>query len=589
MNDQDTPENSKPELNDQMLTVHKQLPLIILLNLPLVAVITWIYWPWVDQFWLMLWAGSMLLLMFVRIVLVIFYGDRLVARLSAHDLQRILVLNSLLSGALWGVSGYLLFVPGKLEYQLILLIILIIKGTGSVSSIVNSLPAFYAYFPISMLPISTMFLLQKDLTSILLGTISLFFTVIVVLFGRNLNRTLLESLRIRYENAQLLEQAERRKQQAETADREKTRFLAAASHDLRQPIHALSLFIDVLERRQLDAESKSIIGQMQRSVNSLQHLLEALLDISRLDTGAVQASAETFDIREITDRLQTEFQLLADEKNLQLRWPAMSVYIHTDPLLLEQVLRNLVANAIHYTPAGQVNVSCLVKGDRVRIEVQDSGIGIEASQQQDIFNEFYQVGNQQRDNRHGLGLGLAIVARIMALLDTRIELVSSPQQGACFAFELEAGQKTAAMAAQKPASPVFLQQEQNRCVVIIEDDKSICDAMQLLLESWGYRTVVACDGDDLLHKLQTADCEPDVIISDLQLGQNRNGVAEVELVRQALAKTVPALIITGNIDSEHKDQIQAAGLPWLYKPVAPAKLRAFLRSQFARAGTRSGD
>jgi CheY-like chemotaxis protein len=112
--------------------------------------------------------------------------------------------------------------------------------------------------------------------------------------------------------------------------------------------------------------------------------------------------------------------------------------------------------------------------------------------------------------------------------------------------------------------------------------------MQLLLESWGYRTVVACDGDDLLHKLQTADCEPDVIISDLQLGQNRNGVAEVEFVRQALAKTIPALIITGNIGSEHKDQIQAAGLPWLYKPVAPAKLRAFLRSQFARDSTRAG-
>ena len=576
-------ESSKPELNDQMLTVHKQLPLIILLNLPLIAVIIWIYWPWVDQFWLIFWASGMFLLMTVRIVLVIFYGDGLVARLSAHNLQRILVLNSLLSGVLWGVAGYLLFVPDKLEYQLILLIILVIKGTGSVSSIVNSLPAFYAYFPISMLPISVMFLLQKDLTSVLLGIISLFFTVIVVLFGRNLNQTLLESLRIRYENTRLLEEAERRKQQAETANREKTRFLAAASHDLRQPIHALSLFIDVLERRQLDAESKSIIDQMQRSVASLQHLLEALLDISRLDTGAVQARPETFDVLEITDRLQTEFQMLADEKALQLSWPQKSVYVHSDPVLLEQVLRNLVANAIRYTPAGQVKISCLTDNDHVHIEVQDSGIGIEASQQKIIFNEFYQVGNQQRDSRHGLGLGLAIVARIMVLLGTKIELTSTPHNGARFAFELKAGKETAApVDQQKSAPPVFLQQEQGRCVAIIEDDRAVCDAMQLLLESWGYRTIIACNGDDLLNKMQSTGSTPDVIISDLQLGQGRNGVKEVERVRKALAETVPALIITGNIGTEYKAQIQAADLPWLYKPVAPAKLRAFLRSQLAK-------
>jgi len=453
--------DDKPELYDQMHTVHKQLPLIILLNLPLIAVITWIYWPWVDQFWLMSWAGGMFLLVLIRIVLVIIYGDKLVANLPAGKLQQILVLNSLISGLMWGVAGYLLFVPDKLEYQLILLIILIIKGTGSVSSIVNSLPAFYAYFPISMLPISVMFLSQRDLTSTLLGVISLFFTLIVLLFGKNLNRTLLESLRIRYENAQLLEETEQRKQQAETADREKTRFLAAASHDLRQPIHALSLFLNVLEHRQLDTDSKSIIGQMQQSMTSLEHLLSALLDISRLDSGAVQADKQTFAVQEITDRLQTEFQMLVEAKGLQITWPQKSVFIYTDPVLLEQVLRNLVANAIRYTPTGQINVSCFINDNKVRFEVKDSGIGIEESQQQAIFNEFYQVGNQQRDSRHGLGLGLAIVTRIMALLDSRIELISSPLNGACFAFELKTGQATNTLIDKQQSAPaVFLAQEQ---------------------------------------------------------------------------------------------------------------------------------
>jgi DNA-binding response OmpR family regulator len=173
----------------------------------------------------------------------------------------------------------------------------------------------------------------------------------------------------------------------------------------------------------------------------------------------------------------------------------------------------------------------------------------------------------------------------MVLLDSRIELVSSPQNGACFAFELPAGQASnTPIDKQKPAPAVFLQHEQDYFVAIIEDDIAICDAMQLLLESWGYRTLIAFNGDDLLNKLQTAENDPDVIISDLQLEQGKNGVEEVALVRQALAKTIPALIITGNIGDEYKTQIQAADLPWLYKPVAPAKLRAFIRSQTTKTG-----
>jgi len=580
------PSSNDPVLNDQITAVIKQLPLILLINLPLVLLLSWLYWPWVNQIWLMVWALAMLVVMALRFISLVFLGPRLIRRLSEDQQQYVLVANSAISGILWAWAGALFFVEGKLDYQLIILMILIVKGTGSVSAIINSLPAFYAYFPVSMLPITILFLLQPEITSILLGVICLFFIIIMLWFARNLNRTLLESIRMRYENSLLLQETETRKQEAEKANLAKTQFLAAASHDLRQPIHAMSLLLTVLEENNIPDDQPKVVDKMRGTVDSLQNLLNALLDISRLDAGAVKADNKVFTLKSVLKPMQNEFQILAEQKNLLLLWPDTDFTLNSDPVLLEQILRNLIANAIRYTEAGRITVEAQKDNDELILAVSDTGIGITQADQQAIFDEFYQVGNQQRDRNHGLGLGLAIVKRILVLLDSDIKLQSS-NKGSRFSFRLGLSDQLLDVK-QHVEHVIETKLKLSSIVCILEDDEHVSDAMQTLLQSWGCSTFVANNAETMLTKLNALHAVPDVIISDLQLDHNINGVNESQRLWEEFNRTIPTLIITGNIEAEQLADIKQKSLPVLYKPVAPARLRAFLRT-VSTARTDNGD
>jgi len=572
-------------LNDQMKAVIKQLPLILLVNLPLVAVLSWLYWSWVNQVAIIFWAVSMLAVMILRFISLVFMGPGLVRRLSEDHQQWILVGNSAISGILWAWAGALFFVEGKLDYQLIILMVLIVKGTGSVSAIINSLPAFYAYFPLSMTPITILFLLQQDMTSILLGVICIFFILIMLWFARNLNRTLLESIHMRYENRLLLEETEARKQEAEKANLTKTQFLAAASHDLRQPIHAMSLLLNVMEERHATDASVDILNNMRGTVDSLQSLLNALLDMSRLDAGAVKVNKQVINLSQIFISLKNEFQVLAQQKGLSLNCSAVNFSINTDPILLEQILRNLITNAIRYTEKGNISIEARLHDhdtNKVVVAVRDTGIGITPEQQADIFEEFYQVGNQQRDRDHGLGLGLAIVQRMIKLLGSRIELESSLGQGSSFHFELDCAPHFLNSASPSMQQQVEQTSKINKYIVIIEDDLQVSEAMQALLKSWGAHPIVGVNADSVMKKLIQEERLPDIIISDFQLADNRNGIDESKRIAEEFNCDIPTLIVTGNIEAEQLDQVKQAGFPILYKPVAPARLRAFLRSASSR-------
>lgn len=569
-------DNNNPVLGDQMKAVLKQLPLILLINLPLVIVLGWLYWPWVNQTWLLFWAAAMLLVMALRFVLVVFFGPRIVHRLSEDQQQYVLVANSAISGFLWACAGALFFVEGKLEYQLIILMILIVKGTGSVSAIINSLPAFYAYFPVSMLPITILFLLQPGITSILLGVICLIFIIIMMWFARNLNRTLLESIRMRYENNLLLEETEIRKQEAEKANLTKTHFLAAASHDLRQPIHAMSLLLAVLEENNTPEQQPKVLNKMRGTVESLENLLNALLDISRLDAGSVKVDKKVFTLMSVLKPMQDEFQILAEQKELLLFWPQNDFTLHSDPILLEQVLRNLITNAIRYTNTGRIIIDAEKDENKLTVSVADTGIGISKIEQDSIFDEFYQVGNQQRDRNHGLGLGLAIVKRILDLLESKIQLESS-DKGSCFSFCLDLSEEV--IDKQRMVENLIeTKLKLSSIVCILEDDEQVSDAMQTLLQSWGCSVLVASNAEAMIKKLNYSHVIPDVIISDLQLGDDINGVEESECLWEEFNRIIPTVIITGNIEAEQLADIKQKGLPVLYKPVAPARIRTFLRS-----------
>lgn len=491
--------------------------------------------------------------------------------------MRYFAINSAVSGLMWGWAGILFYVPDNIELQLYVFIVLIFKGAGSVTAVTSYLPAFYLYFPTSMLPIIIRHFMEGTPTSFLLGIASLGYVAVMLYFGRNFNKTLVESLALRYENKAYLEQANVEKDRANQANLAKTKFLAAASHDLRQPLHALGLFTSILKDSPLNKQQSGLVDNMQKSLNSLEELLNALLDISKLDSDSVSVSKQHFNILSITKKLEQEFSIEAARKNLSLIMPCDDIYLFTDPVLTEQILRNLIANAIRYTEQGGVTIYACYKDERVAISVSDTGIGIPEDEQENIFQEFFQLSNKQRQREQGLGLGLAIVQRISTLLDANISIDSQPGKGSKFTLTLEAGEKASLKAHNTPSTGVPKPSKLSLKVAVLEDDQEAADSLLQLLEHWGCDVICGPQSQQLIHIMKEKNFNPQAIISDVQLSADESGVAAVQEIRKLLNANIPALYITGNV-SIATDDLGDNGANLLYKPVAPAKLRMFLNN-----------
>ncbi len=372
---------------------------------------------------------------------------------------------------------------------------------------------------------------------------------------------------------------------AENANQAKSRFLAAASHDLRQPIHALGLFVAQLNNRLTDPETRHLAGRVEAAVMSLQGLLDALLDISRLDAGVVTSSLSALPVNRILDRIETAFAPEATERNLRFRIVRSRLAVTSDPILLERILVNLVANAIRYTRQGGILIGCRRRGAHVRIEVWDTGIGITPEDQEMIFQEFYQVSNPERDRGKGLGLGLAIAERLARLLGGRIDVRSIPGRGSVFAIQLP---RIDAPAALIPAKTDLALNGtlRNAVVLVVEDDQLARDAIEGLLRQWGCAVIAARTGDDALAALAREGDAPAALLCDYRLPQGETGIAVIARLRDRIGSPVPAALITGDMAPELLREASDLGLPLLHKPLQPARLRALLEFLVAADVTR---
>ncbi|MFO1324610.1 MAG: ATP-binding protein [Burkholderiales bacterium] len=360
---------------------------------------------------------------------------------------------------------------------------------------------------------------------------------------------------------------------AETANRAKTRFLAAASHDLRQPLHALGLFAARLSDRTRDAEDSALVHRISTSVASLESLFSALLDISKLEAGVVAAEARAIALDPLFARLANDFAPEALDKGLKLAVVPTTRAVRSDPVLLERILRNLLANAVRYTQHGGVVMGARPRGRQVAIEVWDSGPGIAAENLDRVFEEFYQVGNPERDRARGLGLGLAIVRRLARLLGHQVSVSSRTGRGSVFrllATAVPIDQVPPSTVTRPPADPL-----NGRRVLVIDDDEPIRESMRQTLTAWGCVPVVAADADDAVAKLRGAE-PPDAMLVDFRLPDRRDGIAAIAQVRAAIGASVPAIVVSGESSSEELARLKAAGFMVMHKPVAPAKLRAAL-------------
>jgi len=372
--------------------------------------------------------------------------------------------------------------------------------------------------------------------------------------------------------ASLERKVEERTEQLELANLAKSRFLAAASHDLRQPLHALGLFVAQLRGHMKSAEGGRLVERIDAAVTAMNELFNALLDISKLDAGVLSTAVSEFPIAHLLKRIESTFADAAREKGLSFQLVQSSAWVRSDPILLERIVLNLVSNAVRYTASGSVVVGCRRRGETVHIEVWDSGPGIAPDQQRNIFGEFYRLagGNSQG----GLGLGLAIVDRLGRLLDHPIELVSTVGKGSRFSVTVPMAQAQAEFAAPQ-AAPVALDAPRGKIVVVIDDDALVLEAMGGLLRNWGCRVVGAATPEGAAAALGPRQ-RPDLVISDYRLANGESGITAIAQLREAFGSTIPAFLMSGDTAPERLREARESSHHLLHKPVRPMALRAIV-------------
>jgi len=361
--------------------------------------------------------------------------------------------------------------------------------------------------------------------------------------------------------------------EAERANQAKSRFLAAASHDLRQPLQALNMFVAALGATSLDARSREIIGAIEDSLHATNDLLDSLLDVSRLEAGVLQVNRRRLAIIDLLDRMEAEFAEPAREKGLKLRVVPSSAVVQTDPTLLDRILRNLTANAVRYTERGRVLIGCRRRGTMLRIEVRDTGIGIPASKLQAVFEEFYQIGNPERDRTRGLGLGLAIVDRIADLLGHRVDVWSQPGRGSLFSIAVPLAEPSAS---PDDRAPMRRGRLDGAVIVAIDDEPAQLHAMTLLFRQWGCDVLAAHSAEEAITRLAASSRRPDAIVADYRLRDDRTGAEAIIALRDVMHAPIPGVILTGDTEPGRLAEAAASGFELLYKPVDPARLRELL-------------
>ena len=503
-------------------------------------------------------------------------------------------IGSTVAGALWGGAAVAMF-PASPAHQALLIVCIFGAALGGLNLTAVYKPSFYGFVLPALLPLIMRVAWVGDPVHLFIAGVMSVVLAFVVGFGHRLNDVLTRSLVIRYENVDLIAELKDRTRSAlearaaaEAANRAKSQLLAAASHDLRQPLHALGLYVTALAARARDAEWRPLVAHVEAAANTLEIQFAQLLDLSRLDAGVLVPQSAEVALAPLFARIRAEFAPQAAARGLSLSVVATRLCVQTDAALLERVIGNLVANAIRYTRHGGVLVGARRRGERIAVDVVDTGIGIAPAHRQRIFEEFYQVqdGSRSADERRGMGLGLAIVRRFAALLGHEIVLTSHEGRGSRFRVLVRRAECTMAAGSRVrrrvPTEPAAVRSFAGRVVAVIDDDAATVDAMRTLFETWD-ATVVSGDAiESAIASIGALERYPDLIVADLRLGGGRSGVDAVRRLRDELGMPIPAIIVSGDTGSDAEREAKSAGLMLLPKPVVGATLRATAIALIAR-------
>jgi signal transduction histidine kinase/CheY-like chemotaxis protein len=483
-------------------------------------------------------------------------------------------------GAGWGWAPLGLTTGGRFDMELLVMVVTLSVSSGAISAFGAYLPAFFALFVPATLPYLAYGITSADAVRQASCLLLLVFIPAMAGLAVIANRSFKQSVKLRIQTEQMAADLQSQKDIAERASSAKTMFLAAASHDLRQPVHALGLFIGALRRLVMPFEGQRLIEQIEESAAAMDGLFSALLDISQLDAGTVEVHRQPFPIGPLLDRVCRDHQEEANIKGLSLVWIRSTAVIDCDPILLERILRNLISNAVRYTNHGRVLVGCRRGHTTLSIQVLDTGRGIPPDQHDRIFQEYYQLGNPERDRTKGLGLGLAIVRRLVDLLGCELKVRSRLGRGS--RFEVSVPIATEAIQACKQSSGGASGALAHGFIVVIDDELAIRNAMSALLKGWGHDVIVAGSGDDAIDCLSDYARRPDLIICDYRLRDGENGIDVIEQLRSEYNETIPAMLITGDTAPDRLAEAKASSLLLLHKPVSNGKLRAAIANLIAK-------
>ncbi|MDP1635001.1 MAG: hybrid sensor histidine kinase/response regulator [Gallionellaceae bacterium] len=586
----DINEGNLPVRTEQIRSRLNIYPQMLLSEFILAPLLVLLMWDKVAHGVLQSW----LLLVYGTHIVEFFFWRRYRSRTGSLSqnlaVDRMFKLLTALAAVIWGSAGVLMYVPGDLAYQALLICVVMGLSAGAATSNPFHPPSMIIYQACMILPLLARLAWANDTTHWILFAMLALFCIFVLNSALELIRSFELSQQRRLDNEHLVKELLQRKQEAEDsrheaeqANRAKSKFLATASHDLRQPLQALRLFTEALQNTAKEPESLRLAGQIGKSVNALVDMFDDLLDVSRLDAGIVEPRWQHFTLASLLDRLYGDFAPLAQAKGLDFRLPVCSgegggqeecnVIIYSDPFLLERMLRNLISNAIRYTDSGGVSLRCKCGADHVELEVEDTGIGIHADTLGHIFEEYYQADNPHRDRRKGLGLGLAIVRRIENLLGSKVQVRSEAGVGSTFGFTVPTGD------ASHKAQPFVITHSQydlsGKVAALVEDDPDIRELMQEQMEQWGCKVVAGEYADDVMRKLDVAGLRPDLLVCDYRLPHGVTAIHVIKRMRELWGE-LPSVILTGDTASETLHEIHNSGAILLHKPIAPARLRAMM-------------
>lgn len=533
-------------------SVYRQVPQSVLGSIVGGVALVAVFWQTHNQTWLLLWSIALLLESLARVRMAYAFRRAADTVTQVHAWASRWVATSGVAGLLWGTAGALFFASNEPLQQLVLVAVVLGVAFGSLTLYASHRPALWAFLPAALLPLIGRMVAEQNPAYYTAAIVMLAVFGFTTFFGRNFGEAMFESVKNNYENEVLVEQliAEKRisddaRRAAENATRSKTQFFAAASHDLRQPLQAIGIYVSLLKKR-AQGPLEPLVKNLSTAVESLSKLVEELLEISRLDSGSIQPRTQQVLVDEMFGLLEQEFMPQAAAKGLALRVRRAGYAIESDQMLLMRVLRNLLANAIRYTQRGGVLLAARPRGGMISLEVYDTGPGIRQQELDRIFEEFYR-GESSRDQAgSGFGLGLSIVKRICSVLGHPLIVTTRPGSGTVFRVEAP----LSAVPRRPVRGPAETTEAEIRTLsghtlVVLEDNEEILNSLTKLLRSWGADILSATHFNSSLMKRLAHRKRIDLIVADQNLGNSAiSGVEAAFRIREIVGFPVPVIMLT---------------------------------------------